>query len=75
MNEKIYKFSKNFIENLKNERLANNLTQRQIAEKMGIRTQSYQAYESGIAMPTLENFLKICLILKVTPNELFEIQF
>ena len=72
MNEKIYMFNKNFSKNLKNERLANNMTQKEFAEKIGIKMQSYQAYESGLTMPTCKNLLKICLILNVTPDYLFE---
>ncbi|MBQ9792061.1 MAG: helix-turn-helix transcriptional regulator, partial [Clostridia bacterium] len=35
--------------------------------------QSYQAYESGLTMPTAENLLKICLVLNVTLDYLFEL--
>jgi len=72
MNEKIYKLTNNFSKNLKTERLSNNLTQKQMAEKIGIKTQSYQAYEAGLTLPTTENLLKICLILNVSLDYLFD---
>ena len=74
MKEQIYKLNMNFSKNLKTERIANNMTQKCFAEKIGIKTQSYQAYESGISMPTVENLLKICLILNVSLDYLFEIK-
>ena len=55
------------------ERLANKMTQSQISKLIGIKTQSYQAYESGLTMPTAENLLKICLVLNVTLDYLFEL--
>ncbi len=48
------------------------MTQKQVAEQIGIATQSYQAYESGIAVPTLQNFLKLTLLFDCTPNELLD---
>ena len=57
---------------IKQLRLSAKLTQKQIAEKMGITYQSYQAYEMGLTVPTLVNFLKLCEIFDVTPNELLE---
>ena len=35
------------------------LTQQQVAEKLEVTYQSYQAYERGIALPNLKNFLKL----------------
>lgn len=55
---------------LKQLRLLEGLTQKQVAEKMSIRFQSYQAYEAGISLPTLKNLLKLCEIFDVTPNDL-----
>ena len=74
MKEKIYEYSKNFAVNLKAERLAKHFTQKQMAEKMNIKTQSYQAYECNISMPTAENLLKIVEILNISLDELFEIK-
>ena len=74
MKEKIYKFNQNFAKNLKLERKARHLTQRQVAEKIGIKTQSYQAYENNVAMPNVENLLKIALIFDLSIDELFELK-
>lgn len=57
---------------LKQLRLFMGLTQKQVAEKMGIKYQSYQAYEAGTSIPTLKNLLKLCDIFDVTPNELLD---
>lgn len=45
-------------------------TQREVAEAVGITTQSYQAYEAGKTLPTLENFLRLCAYFDVSPNSL-----
>ena len=74
MNEKIYKFLKNFSENLKLERKAHCMTQRQVADALGIKTQSYQAYEVGVAMPTVENLLKLSILFELSLDELFGIK-
>ena len=70
----VYKHSKIFAENLKSERVAKNLTQTQLASSIGITTQSYQAYEAGLTLPTTENLLKLSLILDISLDELFEIK-
>lgn len=72
--DKIFiKYCNNFSKNLKFERKARKLTQRDVAQLLGIKTQSYQAYESGISMPTVENLLKIASIFKVSIDDLFEL--
>lgn len=75
MKEIIYKLSKNFANNIKNERLSKKLTQKQVAEAIGIKTQSYQAYENCITMPTAENILKLALFFEASIDELFELDF
>lgn len=74
MKEKIYKYVENFSKNLKNERKIRKLTQKQVADSLGIKTQSYQAYETCIAMPTVENLLKISIFFDLSIDELFEIK-
>lgn len=54
-------------------RKLNNMTQKEVAEKIGIRHQSYQAYEAGKTLPTLENFYALCVLFDVTPNYLLGI--
>ncbi len=74
MRKEILKLTENFAKNLKFERVSAGLTQRQLADKIGITTQSYQAYEAGITMPTTENLLKICLVLQVSLDYLFNLK-
>ena len=47
-------------------RQAYRFTQQQVAEKLGISYQSYQAYERGITLPNLKNFLKMANIYDVS---------
>ena len=62
-NLKEYKaLSKNLIEL----RTANRYTQLDVAEKLKITYQSYQAYERGIAVPTLQNFIKLADLYDVS---------
>lgn len=73
MNEKIYKYLKNFSKNLKMERLARKLTQKQVAEHLGIRTQSYQAYENNVSMPNVVNLLQLSDFFGISIDDLFEL--
>lgn len=66
--------AKNFPEILKQLRISEEMSQRKVAEALGITHQSYRAYELGIGMPTMENFLKLCEFFDVTPNELLGIK-
>ena len=75
MNKKIIEYYKNFSKNLKLERKSKNITQKEVAKLLNITPQSYQAYESGITMPTVENLLKITTIFNISLDELFEISF
>lgn len=74
MNEKIYEYCKNFAKNIKLERLANKMTQKQVATAIGITTQSYQSYEANESLPTVSNLLKLCVLFNCSIDELFEIQ-
>lgn len=58
--------------NLKDLRRQFNYTQAQVAEKLGITCQSYQAYEWGITVPTLRNFIKLAKLYGVSYDELLE---
>ena len=74
MKDEIYKLNQNFAKNLKLERKSRQLTQRQVAEMIGIKTQSYQAYENNITMPNVENLLKMAIIFGLSIDELFELK-
>lgn len=68
MKEQIMKSIINLREELCMLRAANHLTQKQVAEQLGITHQSYQAYESGETVPTLQNFVKLALIFDVSTD-------
>ena len=51
---------------LYNLRTTNNFTQGEVALKLGIAYQSYQAYEHGKTIPTLKNFIKIANLYGVS---------
>lgn len=74
LKNELYSYFNNFSKNLKKEREQKNLTQKQLASSIGITTQSYQAYEAGLTLPTVENLLKLSLILDISLDELFEIK-
>ena len=63
---KMEAFRKNLIELRK----INHLTQRQMAERLGIAQPSYIRYENGRAEPTIENLVKIADILDVSIDSL-----
>lgn len=59
-----------FCERLKSERLRAKLTQKEIAEKLHISVQTYNGYETKGYEPKFELLIKICRVLRVTPNYL-----
>ena len=74
LNNKVYDHCKAFAKNIKFERNSKGLTQCDIAKALGIKTQSYQAYEAGISLPSSENLLKLAIVLEVSIDELFELR-
>ncbi len=69
MENKVQEYLDNFRKELILLRKSNKLTQKQVAEKLGIATQSYQAYESGVAVPTLQNFIKLSIFFDLSTND------
>lgn len=51
-------------------RKANNLTQLQLAEKLGITDRAVSKWETGKALPDSSIMLTLCEILKITVNDL-----
>lgn len=51
---------------LSNLRNSKNWTQTDVANKLGIAYQSYQAYERGVSLPTLQNFVKLADLYDVS---------
>ena len=60
----------NLSENLKALRLQYGYTQKEVASKIGITYQSYQAYELGLTIPTLPNFIKLAKLFDVNLEDL-----
>ena len=58
-NEKLLEFRKN-----------KNLSQEELAEKIGVSRQSIYAWESGKSVPDIENMSKLCQILEIKANDL-----
>ncbi len=60
----------NLSQNIQALRKQYNYTQLYVATKIGITYQSYQAYERGISVPTLQNFIKLAKFFDVSYDEL-----
>ncbi len=58
-------------EELKQARLAKNLSQTELAKNIGISRQTINMIENGSYNPTIELCIKICKELDVTLNDLF----
>lgn len=61
-----------FYENLKRLRQAQNLSQRELAKRLGVANTSYFAWEQGKTKPKQENMEKLARLLKVTPEVLLK---
>nr|DAW59439.1 MAG TPA: Helix-turn-helix XRE-family like protein [Caudoviricetes sp.] len=56
---------------LKERREALGLTQRQVAEKIGVKYQSYQRYESLVIIPNAQIAVKVAKALNTTVEEIY----
>ena len=63
-----------FKNQLKYYRKLNNLTQTQVAKKIGMSRQGYQHYEIGDNEPSLEILKRLCILFNCTADELLEIE-
>lgn len=61
---------KRFCENLKNARKFCNLTQKQVAEKLGVVESCYANWEQGRTEPNIEMLRNICNIFGISIDEL-----
>ncbi len=61
----------NLSENLKKIRKENNLSQEQLAEKLGVSRQSVSKWEAGQAYPEMDKVLQICKLFNLNMDELF----
>ena len=46
------------------------LTQKSLADKIGIKQQTVQQYVSGRIMPALDTFAKLCAVLDLYANDI-----
>ena len=61
---------KNVAENLKKLRLAKNLTQTELAERVGMTKATISAYENGTRLPSYDVLIKLAHQFKVTTDNL-----
>lgn len=66
--EEIYNLSKN----LKELRKQYGYTQNYVATQIGVTCSSYQAYEWGTALLSLQNFIKLAKLYDVSCDDLLE---
>ena len=59
-----------FAENLKAARLAAGLTQKEVAERVGVAKSTYSLYESGKRAPVVKGIKQLAKALGVTADEL-----
>ncbi len=64
-------YSEKFIAHLKEIRQDKNLSQKQIAEKLGVAVSTYANWEQGRRDPSINDIFKILLALEIDANELF----
>ena len=55
-----------FYERLKQERKAHNLTQKYVAEKIGVSVRAYQQYEQGKYEPNIEKLILLADLFGIT---------
>lgn len=60
--------------NIKVERARRNITQEELAEKLGVSRQSINAIETGKFVPSTVLALKLSRFFKMNVNELFELE-
>lgn len=63
-----------FAEKLKRIRLKMNLTQKDVAEILGITRTAYANYEQGLREPDLATVRKLCAALNISADELLDIK-
>ena len=61
---------KAFGEKIKEARLAQNLNQEELAERIGSKYRSVSTWENGTAKPDYPTLIRLCEVLKTSPNHL-----
>lgn len=63
----------NFGDKLREKRIANGYTQKELANRLGISVSCYAGYEQGYREPDFKTLVKICKELKVKSDYLLGI--
>lgn len=66
--------SDNFNENLRNAREHNGLSQKEVAEKIGVAKSTYSLYESGNREPNVKTIKKISGVLNISADKLLGLE-
>ena len=61
-----------FCDKLPKLRKQNNITQEQLADKMGVSRQAISKWEQGISMPDMDKMIQLCNILNCTLEDLLD---
>ena len=59
-----------FAENLKNLRKAKGLTQKQLADRLGVDQRTVSAWENGVCEPSFSILLSLCRLFNETFDDL-----
>ena len=59
-------------DNIKKYRKENNLSQDELAEKLGVSRQSISLWETGQTQPTIENIIALARIFNVSTDEILD---
>ena len=64
----------NLADNLKRIRKDNNLSQEQLAEKLGVSRQAVSKWESNLSYPEMDKVIQICNLFNLNINELINLK-
>ncbi|MGN0242610.1 MAG: helix-turn-helix domain-containing protein [Lachnospiraceae bacterium] len=64
----------NFGQKLRDLRIEQNLTQKQVADRVGLATSAISAYEQGTRYPSYDVFIRLSKIFHVSADYLLELQ-
>ena len=59
-------------DNIRNYRKINNMSQDELAEKLGVSRQSISLWETGQTQPTIDNIIALSKIFNVTSDEILK---
>lgn len=60
----------NFNKNLKQLRLANNISQKELAEKLDTTVKTVSHWETGYCEPSITQIIQLCIIFDVSTDDL-----